>query len=586
MKPASKGRNILSKDGLKALTTSIWGSEEAAAAAEEGVKKALLQRDEARLQRDKARQQRDALREELNELKQRIEELEERREAESQTRNDLAEAIDPRLAHEDPARYATLLKRELVAESARVQALERNLDHALRRTSDLETRLSRTRAILAIALDGGDVEAAAAAAELGQDSAGSLTALSRALLETLRHLPTLQSAKLAPIGAGAGPDPVAVVLTPAPIDAEPLGDEAPDVTDPRSDDETFDESAAALEAQDTDDEDPDVVDDARPAPGSSAFAATTDEPLASVSHAPGDVVARLPDPAVMKGKLLSAARVAKVAEERQLQIDAFMADGEFARIQALKDIHKGRRAFIVGNGPSLATQDLSKLDGEITFVANWFANHDGFDEMKPKYYTISSHEMFGGWARQNPVLNAKFVEKLTRHGHRPEMFFSHRFREALANDPAMADYDRRFLIFDRPKFLADEAGGLEFDLAQPMHDGYTVLLTFCVPLAVHMGITEIYMVGCDCDYAIQTNTDARAYFYAPSEHATSSTKAENINRIWGENGPLFRVYELARDACAERGVQMFNATAGGKLEVLPRASYDEVLSVRSAAAEA
>jgi len=107
-----------------------------------------------------------------------------------------------------------------------------------------------------------------------------------------------------------------------------------------------------------------------------------------------------------------------------------------------------------------------------------------------------------------------------------------------------------------------------------------------VPLAVHMGITEIYMVGCDCDYAIQTNTDARAYFYAPSEHATSSTKAENINRIWGENGPLFRVYELARDACAERGVQMFNATAGGKLEVLPRADYDEVLSVRSAAAEA
>ena len=37
------------------------------------------------------------------------------------------------------------------------------------------------------------------------------------------------------------------------------------------------------------------------------------------------------------------------------------------RLAALKDIHKGQRCFIMGNGPSLKNTDLSKLRNEITF---------------------------------------------------------------------------------------------------------------------------------------------------------------------------------------------------------------------------
>ena len=40
------------------------------------------------------------------------------------------------------------------------------------------------------------------------------------------------------------------------------------------------------------------------------------------------------------------------------------------RLAALKDIHKGKRAFIIGNGPSLKQTDLSKLKNEITFGMN------------------------------------------------------------------------------------------------------------------------------------------------------------------------------------------------------------------------
>ena len=40
------------------------------------------------------------------------------------------------------------------------------------------------------------------------------------------------------------------------------------------------------------------------------------------------------------------------------------------RLANLKNIHKGKRAFIIGNGPSLKQTDLRKLKNEITFGMN------------------------------------------------------------------------------------------------------------------------------------------------------------------------------------------------------------------------
>src|SRR4030095_16427711 len=42
------------------------------------------------------------------------------------------------------------------------------------------------------------------------------------------------------------------------------------------------------------------------------------------------------------------------------------------RLAELKDVHKGKRAFIIGNGPSLKQTNLSKLRHEISFCMNRF----------------------------------------------------------------------------------------------------------------------------------------------------------------------------------------------------------------------
>ena len=50
-----------------------------------------------------------------------------------------------------------------------------------------------------------------------------------------------------------------------------------------------------------------------------------------------------------------------------------------------KAIHKGQRAFVIVNGPSLKYQDLSFLKNEITFTASSFWKHPIVNEWQPTY---------------------------------------------------------------------------------------------------------------------------------------------------------------------------------------------------------
>src|SRR5689334_4044737 len=59
------------------------------------------------------------------------------------------------------------------------------------------------------------------------------------------------------------------------------------------------------------------------------------------------------------------------------------------RNEVFRDRHKGRRCFVIGNGPSLKEQDLSPLVDEITLVTNSFYAHPIVgDSWQPSYYFL------------------------------------------------------------------------------------------------------------------------------------------------------------------------------------------------------
>ena len=281
-------------------------------------------------------------------------------------------------------------------------------------------------------------------------------------------------------------------------------------------------------------------------------------------------------PATIGGRAVTPSRWQKLAEQRLAHERSFVESDEWEKVLAMKDIHKGKRAFVLGNGPSINLQDLTLLRDEITFVANWFINHKRFRRINPTYYCVSSHEMFGGWGKA-PELNADFARLVAEKQTEQTFFFSNRFAPYLRQLGLVPDARLRSLIFDRPKFLIEEIGTQNYDLNRCMDDGYTVLLTFCVPLCVHFGITDIYLLGCDCDYGLTTASDPKAYFYRPEQHTSATTSFNSLVRIWTPGGPIFQTYEIVANEAEKRGTRMWNATRGGRLELLPRVEYETLV---------
>ena len=263
---------------------------------------------------------------------------------------------------------------------------------------------------------------------------------------------------------------------------------------------------------------------------------------------------------------------------KDLRTQQYASSGELDKLKVLKSKRQSDRCFILGNGPSLKTQDLKLLKDEFTFVSNWFGLHPNYEEINPSLYTVASHTVFGGWRSDKVELNKEFKEMLLGPPRDTPKVFSFNFKEYIEKEGFFSGQELYYLIYEKPlKRRIDQVGEFNFNPSLPVVEADTVVLTFSLMLAVYMGYKKIYLLGCDCDYigANPSDSDSR-YFYDISKHSTKTSSDAHISKVWGNDGRIFQAYELAFSACQKAGVNLYNATNGGKLEVLPRVHYNDL----------
>ncbi len=223
-----------------------------------------------------------------------------------------------------------------------------------------------------------------------------------------------------------------------------------------------------------------------------------------------------------------------------------------------KAIHSGRRCWIVGNGPSLNLMNLAPLRDEITFGMNCiFLGFDKFG-FRPTYYTVEDNFVAEDNRREIDALTGMVK------------FLPQDLGYCLSNGPhtCWVNFVRRYAPY--PQFSADAA--------DKVYWGSTVTY-LAIQLAYFMGCDPIYLIGVDFDYTVPA--------YAQGQEEITS-REEDMNHFHPAYfGPgkrwhhprLDRVlpsYALAQEFLTRQGRRIFNATAGGKLEVFPRADYAAV----------
>ena len=240
---------------------------------------------------------------------------------------------------------------------------------------------------------------------------------------------------------------------------------------------------------------------------------------------------------------------------------------ERRRVRRFKDCHQDRRrCFLVGNGPSIRYQDLTRLRGEIVFVTNSFALHTQYEEIAPTYYCVSDPRVFVGgvnpeWGRlmkQKTQTTVKFFPLVAakRTIRREGLFHGH--------PVYYLNYTGHNKIW--------ELGTMSLDVVREVYTGDSVIIDFCLPLALYMGFSEIYLLGCDTDYGLDQAEDySQGYFYDVKQVTSPRQTIDYHRQYWYRN--VITSYEVARRLFEQHGCRIYNATTGGKLEVFPRVDF-------------
>ncbi len=229
------------------------------------------------------------------------------------------------------------------------------------------------------------------------------------------------------------------------------------------------------------------------------------------------------------------------------------------KLAKLKDIHKGEKCFIIGNGPSLRPEDLTLIHKARipSFAANRIYNTFDKTDWRPAYY----------FSEDQHVL-AEIRENIEKYIEAPRFIPIHlKWYEKLTVKDA-AYFKQLFGSNYDPDFLTD-------DITKGVPCRGTVAVT-CAQFAIYMGFTEIYLIGIDHNFSRMTDKDGNLIVdntvkdhYGDVKNADEKTKG-----IFNVDNATTSFMHL-KDFADARGVKIFNATRGGKLEVYPRVDLDE-----------
>jgi hypothetical protein len=230
------------------------------------------------------------------------------------------------------------------------------------------------------------------------------------------------------------------------------------------------------------------------------------------------------------------------------------ADGQRSAeaIRALRDTGRGKRAWIMGNGPSLGTMDLEPLRNEVTFGLNRV--YLLFEKMGfPTSYIVTV----------NQLVIEQAIDEILDAG-RPT-FMSWHSRKYVADQ-------------SRPVFLPTSRAR-EFTHApdKAIWEGATVTYA-ALQLAFHMGYDPVVLIGVDHSFTTK----------GPAHKAVTSAGDDPNHFDPRYFGKGFRwqlpdldtseiAYRMARQAYEAAGRTVLDATVGGKLEVFEKADYASLI---------
>lgn len=251
---------------------------------------------------------------------------------------------------------------------------------------------------------------------------------------------------------------------------------------------------------------------------------------------------------------------------------------------SFKSTNCGKRCFILGNGPSLKTEDLKQLESEVVFSVNQIARHPDFEYIKPTYHFWADPHFFE--IDENKAEDLELLEMMKgvkTKENSPICFFP-------VEQKGFVDK------FELEKILeiAYYYSSLPFELFRNKDIDYTkqvprfgTVVQWCITMAIYMGFSEIYLLGCDNTGLVTTiksamkSNDENDYAYEVTEN-----EKKRMESLLGKQSLEVYVraylstlidYKSLFEYCKKRNIKLINCSSTTVIDSIPRDSLTNVL---------
>ena len=253
------------------------------------------------------------------------------------------------------------------------------------------------------------------------------------------------------------------------------------------------------------------------------------------------------------------------------------------RNSEFRALHRGERCFILGNGPSLSTEDVSLLRDDVVFTVNNLTR-EHIQGVRPRFHVISDRRFFSldSAVVQDQVMLAT-LRSIFLDPQRPLSFVPTTAAEfirvnALDNKGGVNYFCNPFYFSDYYRVSND---------VTKVIPRFSSVVHHAIIIATFMGFTEIYLLGCDAtnivaniNTALQVGTSGQ-YCYPVSADLDEWFKQQlgkrNMERCAESYLEVLVGFRYLFDYCRNRGVRLVNCSSQSVIDSIPRRTLSEVL---------
>lgn len=228
-------------------------------------------------------------------------------------------------------------------------------------------------------------------------------------------------------------------------------------------------------------------------------------------------------------------------------------------MEALRNSEIGKAGWVIGNGPSLTTEDLSLLRGKLTIASNKIFLAFPETDWTPDFYTVTDQILWPKIAQDLPL-------ELGR------VFLSPRLDSSLTPLHTV-------LVQARHTYYADSFGK-EFFLSDPSNGGFFIGRTVTIlnlQLAIFLGLNPIFLLGIDHKY-LGADGQPGIVRNSVQNHFHADYRSPGEIVFGADLLAMTKAYAEILKWSGDNKISILNASRFSALDVFPRIEFEEALA--------